>query len=141
MEKIMLTKEEFKTLKLITCDIDPATLKELNIHKSTISDIKGIFNKYFIAPGDDVELPQADGNVYSSTNGVDVGETFTVIVDGEPHMCTLVAQDCPNTKTKVSVHSALGKAVLGKCEGETFMYEEGTTKHYCRVASVDNKSF
>ena len=142
MEKIRLTKEEYVLLKSLTCNVDPNTSKDVCFSKKTQQELKSVLNKYFDKPDGKVELPKATlDKSTTNTNGVDVGEPFAIVIDSEPHTYTLVNKNAIDSNSEVSVKSLLGQAVLGKCEGETFVYEDSDGKHYCRIVSVQNKDF
>ena len=142
MEKIRLTKEEYVLLKSLTCDVDHSTSKDVCLSKKTQQELRSVLNKYFDKPDGKVELPKAVlDKATTNTNGIDVGEPFAIVIDGQPHTYTLVNKSTAVGDGEVSTKSPLGKAVLGKCEGETFVYQSAGVKHYCRIVSVENKTF
>ena len=134
MEKIKLTNDEYGFLKNLIQNKDPQTQELLQLSEKSVSELKNICNKYFAKP-----LGSKDNDEVHS-EGIDVDEWFTVLIDGDK--CSYIIKNDKCVKdNEISVNSELSKAIIGKAPGETFVYESNGTKHYCRIVSVDNNDF
>jgi transcription elongation GreA/GreB family factor len=72
--------------------------------------------------------------------GIAIGSIITIEDEkGKPYVFTLVPSDQVDlSQNKISIESPLGKALLGRCVGETAIVQTPRTKKKVKIIKIKN---